>query len=196
MLPSREGGNIQSWWNVLFPSLLCPCPVNISLHYQILQLNRKLMDAVVDELVRKKSLTKLEFFQLVELHGSLKPMPPSILDIRAAKREKFQEMMMINQKGATIGKHVWATWCGFVVDTELSHPQKNRFAGTIVGSTIAQNGQVSRNSRHYQLTNWNYRFDSSAGFGMSLFPLPFEWTNGNVLSFSDFPSLRPLIPYM
>lgn len=64
------------------------------------------MDAVVDELVRKKSLTKQEFFQLVELHGSLKPMPPSILDIRAAKREKFQEMMMINQKEATIGKHV------------------------------------------------------------------------------------------
>lgn len=73
---------------------------------EILQLNRKLMDAVVDELVRKKSLTKQEFFQLVELHGSLKPMPPSILDIRAAKREKFQEMMMMNQKEAVVGKHV------------------------------------------------------------------------------------------
>ena len=46
---------------------------------QILQQNRKLMDAVVDELVRKKSLTKQEFFNLVELHGVIKPMPPSIL---------------------------------------------------------------------------------------------------------------------
>ena len=42
------------------------------------------MDAVVDELVEKKSLTKQEFFGLVELHGSLKPMPPSIIDIRVA----------------------------------------------------------------------------------------------------------------
>lgn len=52
------------------------------------------MDAVVDELVEKKSLTKQEFFGLVELHGSLKPMPPSIVDIRVAKRTQFQEMMM------------------------------------------------------------------------------------------------------
>ena len=65
--------------------------------YQILQQNQKLMDAVVDELVEKKSLTKQEFFGLVELHGSLKPMPPSIVDIRVEKRAQFQEMMM-NQK--------------------------------------------------------------------------------------------------
>ncbi|GMI73144.1 FtsH (filamentation-temperature-sensitive protein H) inactive 2, embryo defective 2083 [Hibiscus trionum] len=64
---------------------------------EILQKNRKLMDAVVDGLVEKKSLTKQEFFGLVELHGSLKPMPPSIIDIRVAKRAQFQEMMM-NQK--------------------------------------------------------------------------------------------------
>ncbi|XVF26814.1 hypothetical protein REPUB_Repub14bG0051400 [Reevesia pubescens] len=64
---------------------------------EILQQNRKLMDAVVDELVQKKSLTKQEFFGLVELHGSLKPIPPSIVDIRVAKRAQFQEMMM-NQK--------------------------------------------------------------------------------------------------
>ena len=78
------------------------CSFLLSLHknlllYQILQRNRKLMDAVVDELVQKKSLTKQEFFHLVELHGSIKPMPPSILDLRAAKRAEFQEMMM-NQK--------------------------------------------------------------------------------------------------
>lgn len=60
----------------------------------ILQQNRKLMDAVVNELVEKKSLTKQEFFGLVELHGSLQPMPPSIVDIRVAKRTQFQEMMM------------------------------------------------------------------------------------------------------
>ncbi|XWS11970.1 hypothetical protein CRYUN_Cryun37aG0050500 [Craigia yunnanensis] len=63
----------------------------------ILQQNQKLMDAVVIELVQKKCLTKQEFFGLVELHGSLKPMPPSIVDIRIAKRAQFQEMMM-NQK--------------------------------------------------------------------------------------------------
>lgn len=51
------------------------------------------MDAVVDELVEKKSLTKQEFFHLVELHGSLEPMPPSILDIRAAKRAELQEII-------------------------------------------------------------------------------------------------------
>lgn len=59
------------------------------------------MDAVVDELVQKKSMTKLEFFNLVDLHGSLRPIPPSILDIRVAKRLKFQDMMM-NQKETAI----------------------------------------------------------------------------------------------
>ncbi|KAM4100131.1 hypothetical protein ACB094_05G045500 [Castanea mollissima] len=61
---------------------------------EILKQNQKLMDAVVDELVQKKSLTKQEFSHLVELHGSLKLMPPSILDIRTARRTQFQEMMM------------------------------------------------------------------------------------------------------
>ncbi|KAM1011276.1 hypothetical protein FF1_046499 [Malus domestica] len=74
---------------------------------EILQKNRTLMDAVVDELVEKKSLTKQEFFSLVELHGTLKPMPPSILDIRAAKRKQFQEMMM-NQKEAALGSNLRA----------------------------------------------------------------------------------------
>lgn len=72
---------------------------------EILKQNRKLMDAVVDELVQKKSLTKQEFFCLVEVHGSLKPMPPNILDIRAAKRIQFQERMM-SQREAAVGKNI------------------------------------------------------------------------------------------
>ncbi len=75
--------------------------VTILFSIQILQQNQKLMDAVVDELVQKKSLTKQEFLHLVELHGSLKPMPPSILDIRTARRAQFQEMMM-NQNEVTV----------------------------------------------------------------------------------------------
>lgn len=65
---------------------------------ETLKQNQKLMDAVVDELVQKKSLTKQEFSHLVELHGSLKPMPPSILDIRTARRMQFQETMMKQKK--------------------------------------------------------------------------------------------------
>lgn len=61
---------------------------------RILQRNRKLMDAVVSVLVEKKSLTKQEFFQLVEENGHLEPMPLSIVDIRNAKKIEFQEMMM------------------------------------------------------------------------------------------------------
>ncbi|KAK9923441.1 hypothetical protein M0R45_031860 [Rubus argutus] len=72
---------------------------------EILEQNRKLMDAVVDELVKKKSLTKRDFFSLVELHGSLKPVPPSLLDIRAAKRKQFQDMMM-NQKELVSGSNL------------------------------------------------------------------------------------------
>ncbi|XP_072978375.1 probable inactive ATP-dependent zinc metalloprotease FTSHI 2, chloroplastic [Typha angustifolia] len=61
---------------------------------EILQRNRKLMDSVVDLLVEKKSLTKKEFFQLVEENGHLEPMPQDIISIRNAKRLQFQEMMM------------------------------------------------------------------------------------------------------
>ncbi|XP_022715016.1 probable inactive ATP-dependent zinc metalloprotease FTSHI 2, chloroplastic [Durio zibethinus] len=61
---------------------------------EILQQNQKFMDAVVNALSEKKSLTKQEFFDLVELHASIKPMPPSLLDIRVAKRAQFEEMMM------------------------------------------------------------------------------------------------------
>ncbi|KAK9149317.1 hypothetical protein Scep_008074 [Stephania cephalantha] len=60
---------------------------------EILQRNQKLMDSVVDELIKKKSLSKQEFFNLVELHGCLEPMPPSIVDIRVAKRVQLQENM-------------------------------------------------------------------------------------------------------
>ncbi|CAJ1955296.1 unnamed protein product [Sphenostylis stenocarpa] len=60
---------------------------------EILEQNRTLMDAVVNELVEKKSLTKQEFFRLVDLHGSLKPMPPSVLDIRIAKCREFQNLI-------------------------------------------------------------------------------------------------------
>ena len=57
------------------------------------------------ELVEKKSLTKLEFFRLVELHGSLEPMPPSIFDIWLAKRLQFQNMIT-EQKEAGVPSNV------------------------------------------------------------------------------------------
>ncbi|XP_061359143.1 probable inactive ATP-dependent zinc metalloprotease FTSHI 2, chloroplastic [Gastrolobium bilobum] len=71
---------------------------------EILQQNRTLMDAVVTELVENKSLTKQEFFHLVELHGSLKPMPPSLHDIRVAKRREFQELIN-NGKETALRSH-------------------------------------------------------------------------------------------
>ncbi|KAK6148826.1 hypothetical protein DH2020_016351 [Rehmannia glutinosa] len=69
----------------------------------ILQQNRELMDAVVHNLVEKKSLTKQEFFNLVELHGSLQTLPPSILDIRSAERLKLQNIMADNVEAAVHG---------------------------------------------------------------------------------------------
>nr|GMC74863.1 probable inactive ATP-dependent zinc metalloprotease FTSHI 2, chloroplastic [Ipomoea batatas]GMC77510.1 probable inactive ATP-dependent zinc metalloprotease FTSHI 2, chloroplastic [Ipomoea batatas] len=60
---------------------------------EILQQNQKLMDAVVDELVLKKSLSKKEFLNLVEMHGSLVPMPTSIVDLRLAKRLELQHIL-------------------------------------------------------------------------------------------------------
>lgn len=62
------------------------------------------MEVVVDELVQKKNLSKHDFVRLVELYGSLKPMPPSILDIRVAKRKEFQDMMM-DQKELASGSN-------------------------------------------------------------------------------------------
>lgn len=52
------------------------------------------MDALVDQLVQKKSITKQEFSNLVAEKGDLEPTPHSIVDIRTAKRLQFQEMMM------------------------------------------------------------------------------------------------------
>ncbi|KAI3759702.1 hypothetical protein L6452_07712 [Arctium lappa] len=61
---------------------------------KILEQNRKLMDAVVDALVAKRSLNKQEFMNLVELHGCIQPSPPSILDMRAIKRSQMQSMIV------------------------------------------------------------------------------------------------------
>ncbi|CAN6441170.1 unnamed protein product [Victoria cruziana] len=49
---------------------------------EILQRNRDLMDAVVDELIAKKSLSKKEFSSLVEDKGCLEGSKPSIIEIR------------------------------------------------------------------------------------------------------------------
>ncbi|KAI3907425.1 hypothetical protein MKX01_036342 [Papaver californicum] len=61
---------------------------------EILERNRTLVNVMVDELVQKKTLTKQEFFHLVDRHGSLEPIQPTILDIRVANRKKLQEKMM------------------------------------------------------------------------------------------------------
>ncbi|XP_078431886.1 AAA-type ATPase family protein [Wolffia australiana] len=61
---------------------------------QILERNKKLVDAVVDQLMQKKSITKREFLNLVDLYGNLEPLPPSIVDIRNAKCAEFRELMM------------------------------------------------------------------------------------------------------
>ncbi|KAL6497002.1 putative inactive ATP-dependent zinc metalloprotease FTSHI 2, chloroplastic [Orobanche gracilis] len=72
----------------------------------ILQRNRELLDAAVGILVENKSLTKEEFFNLVELHGSLEAPQPSILDIRSIKRIQLQNVMAgRNEQGAVIDVH-------------------------------------------------------------------------------------------
>lgn len=68
---------------------------------EILGRNRVLMDAVVEELALKKSLTKQEFFQLVEEHGHLEPPKPNIIDIRTKKKAEFQELMMKGREATT-----------------------------------------------------------------------------------------------
>ena len=57
---------------------------------------------MVDQLVQKKSLTKKEFFVLVDQYGSLDPLPPSIVDIRNAKYAQFQQLLM-NKREAVPG---------------------------------------------------------------------------------------------
>lgn len=59
------------------------------------------MDALVDELVQKKSLSKLDFLRLVELHGSIKSMPPSILDMRVAKHKQLEDTLMQQKEVAS-----------------------------------------------------------------------------------------------
>ena len=71
-----------------------------TLFMQILGRNHELLDAVMDRLVEKKSLTKQEFFDLVELHGSVQTMPPTILDIRAASRLQLQNILLDTEEAA------------------------------------------------------------------------------------------------
>lgn len=61
------------------------------------------MDAVVNQLVEKKSLTKQEFFSLVQLHGSIQSTPPSIVDLRLAKQLEFQNMFRDQKEASTEG---------------------------------------------------------------------------------------------
>lgn len=66
---------------------------------KILQQNRKLMDAVIDALIVKKTLRKDQFFHLVEEHGHLDPIPPQLIEVRNSSLAEFREKMMA-------GKHV------------------------------------------------------------------------------------------
>lgn len=61
---------------------------------KILQQNRRLMDAVIDELIRKKTLRKDEFYHLVEEYGHLDPIPPQPVEVRNASLAEFREKMM------------------------------------------------------------------------------------------------------
>ncbi|XP_042470074.1 probable inactive ATP-dependent zinc metalloprotease FTSHI 2, chloroplastic isoform X1 [Zingiber officinale] len=69
---------------------------------EILQHNKELMNVLTDRLVEKKSVTKKEFFNLVEEYGHLEPMPENIVDIRKVKLSQFQEMMIAGS-GSTHG---------------------------------------------------------------------------------------------
>ncbi|XP_042470075.1 probable inactive ATP-dependent zinc metalloprotease FTSHI 2, chloroplastic isoform X2 [Zingiber officinale] len=64
--------------------------------------NKELMNVLTDRLVEKKSVTKKEFFNLVEEYGHLEPMPENIVDIRKVKLSQFQEMMIAGS-GSTHG---------------------------------------------------------------------------------------------
>lgn len=61
------------------------------------------MDAVVNQLVEKKSLTKQEFFSLVQLHGCIQPTPPTIVDLRLAKQLELQNMFRDQKEESTEG---------------------------------------------------------------------------------------------
>ncbi|ERN15079.1 hypothetical protein AMTR_s00056p00047160 [Amborella trichopoda] len=70
---------------------------------EILQKNWGLVDIVVDELVRKKSLSKQEFLRLVEANRSraIEPSKSQIIEIRNAKLAEFREMMMVKTEAAS-----------------------------------------------------------------------------------------------
>lgn len=61
---------------------------------KILQQNRKLMDALIDALIEKKTIRKDQFFRLVEEHGHLDPIPPQLTEVRDASLAEFREKMM------------------------------------------------------------------------------------------------------
>lgn len=109
LLWTGKKGILYHWRNIYWQLFVFFLYKNQCFPFQILKQNRKLMDAMVDELVQKKSLTKKEFFNLVEMYGSLDPIPPNLLDIRAAKSVQFQERMMSLRETA-VGKNVWARY--------------------------------------------------------------------------------------
>eukprot|EP01018_Ginkgo_biloba_P002916 Gb_28961 [translate_table: standard] len=65
---------------------------------KILQRNQKLMDALMDKLIEKKTLRKQEFLELVENYGHIDPMPPQPIEIRNARLAEFREKMMAEKR--------------------------------------------------------------------------------------------------
>ncbi|KAJ1704758.1 hypothetical protein LUZ63_004537 [Rhynchospora breviuscula] len=64
---------------------------------EILNRNRGLLEATVDQLLEKKDLSKKEFSDLVRKFGNLEPVPLDIVEIRNSKLLQFREMMMTNE---------------------------------------------------------------------------------------------------
>ncbi|KAJ4809477.1 ATP-dependent zinc metalloprotease FtsH [Rhynchospora pubera] len=64
---------------------------------EILNQNRGLLEATVDQLVEKKNLSKKEFSDLVRKFGNLEPVPLDLVEIRNSKLLQFREMMMTNK---------------------------------------------------------------------------------------------------
>lgn len=70
------------------------------------------MNAVVDQLIQKKSLSKEEFFFLVKSHGSIQALPPSITDVRFSYEKQLPERVMNQKEAAGRGTR---TWGGFLI---------------------------------------------------------------------------------
>ncbi|KAJ4749174.1 ATP-dependent zinc metalloprotease FtsH [Rhynchospora pubera] len=64
---------------------------------EILNQNRGLLEATVDQLVEKKNLSKKEFSDLVRKFGNLEPVSLDLVEIRNSKLLQFREMMMTNK---------------------------------------------------------------------------------------------------